>query len=58
MKHLIHNGLFTYKKSNKDKNNCYVNKNNNDRMFLIRYIFILFIFKSLSKLNENFRKSA
>ena len=58
MKQLIHKGLFTYKKSNEDKNNCYINKNNNDRMFLICYIFILFFFRSLSKLNENFRKSS
>ena len=57
MKQLIHKGLFTYKKSNEDKNNCYINKNNNDRMFLICYIFILFFFRSLSKLNEIFRKS-
>ena len=40
MKQLIHKGLFTYKKSNEDKNNCYINKNDNDRMFLICYIFI------------------
>ena len=58
MKQLIHKGLVTYKKSNKDMNNCYINKKNNDKMFLIRYIFFLFFFKSLSKLNEYFRKSS
>ena len=41
MKQLIHKGLFTYKKSNEDKNNCYINKNNNDIMFLICYTVIL-----------------
>ena len=51
IKQLMHKGLFTYKKSNKDKTNCYIDKNNNDRMFLIRYIFILFFFKNISKLD-------
>ena len=50
MKQLIHKGLVTYKKSNKDMNNCYINKKNNDKMFLICYIFIFILFQKSFKI--------